>query len=375
MKRKKKNKPAAAPAAAPAAPADPRVHGMDLVSRYRGAIMGFSALWILFFHLWKNLFTAPSAAAEVEAFLKRIGFCGVDMFLLLSGIGLTYAIGKSSLPQFYYRRIKRIILPFLAMGIVRAVTEHWPMETFWKNITGYNFYASSMYSFLWFVPAVTTLYLLFPLYYRFFLKSKNPTGFLLVSLEVWLILSVYFRDTLRSDLFGFTNRIPVFLVGILFGWLLQNRKPKFTSQTWWLIAATFILGLYMSYMTNYKGYFLLVNTSNCCIPNLLISLSLPFLLAKTLDLLCNGKHTAGGGKVLLRVLNFYGTFSLEFYCVQEWLGGKIIQKLAAQGYSNLAINILVLLNVTLVSFVAHFLFTKFWKLVDMLAAKAAPKKA
>lgn len=53
--------------------------------------MGFAALWILFFHEWQILSTPGSLWHEIEYFVKRIGFCGVDIFFLLSGMGMVYS--------------------------------------------------------------------------------------------------------------------------------------------------------------------------------------------------------------------------------------------------------------------------------------------
>ena len=60
---------------------------LALVNRYRSPIMGFAALWILFFHFWQPLFAngAPAALFYAENVAKRLGFEGVDMFFLLSG--------------------------------------------------------------------------------------------------------------------------------------------------------------------------------------------------------------------------------------------------------------------------------------------------
>lgn len=171
MKKETKTAPQTAVPEKPAAPE--RVHGLDLISKYRGAIMGFAALWILFFHEWVTLFVNNQVGVNIEGYLKRIGFCGVDIFLLLSGIGLTFAIRKGNVLTFYYRRIKRILLPFLVMAIIRCALEKWPIIEFWKNISGINFYTKSIYSFLWFVPAILTLYLFFPWYYKLFTRKSR----------------------------------------------------------------------------------------------------------------------------------------------------------------------------------------------------------
>ena len=54
--------------------------------------MGFAALWILVFHEWQMLSTPGTTAYEVEWYIKYIGFCGVDIFFVLSGIGMSYAL-------------------------------------------------------------------------------------------------------------------------------------------------------------------------------------------------------------------------------------------------------------------------------------------
>lgn len=346
-----------------------------LLSKYRGAIMGFAALWILFFHEWILLSEQSSTGAfNVEQFIKIIGFCGVDIFLMLSGLGLTFSIKKSSLPVFYLKRLKRIILPFLFMGILRCVLEKWPMEQFWKNILCINFYTETIYSFLWFVPAIITLYLVFPLYYWLFSKSSNKLVFTAAAITLWLIISIFIRDIMRVDLFGFTNRIPVFMVGVLFGWITQNKKPVFTKLTWVFIGLVFILGLYLAYMTNLQGMFLLVQVSNCCIPNLLISVSLPFLMAKSLDLLNSFRYSKPVGIAFTKFFSFYGLFSLELYCVQEWLGGQLFPKIPYE-YSNLTKNLIYLACATAMGFVLYFVIKMFWKLVDFVIAKVRPAES
>ena len=36
---------------------------LTLINRYRSPIMGFAALWIVFFHLWQPLFAEGAPAA------------------------------------------------------------------------------------------------------------------------------------------------------------------------------------------------------------------------------------------------------------------------------------------------------------------------
>ena len=97
-------------------------NGLELLSKYRKVIMGFAALWILVFHEWQMLSTPGTTAYEVEWYIKYIGFCGVDIFFVLSGIGMSYALKKERLLRFYYNRIKRVFVPFLVIASIIATS-------------------------------------------------------------------------------------------------------------------------------------------------------------------------------------------------------------------------------------------------------------
>lgn len=299
---------------------------LNLISTWRGCIMGFAALWIWFFHEWIPVVDWVHNLCYVEDFIKRIGFAGVDIFFFLSGMGLVYAIERYSTAVFYQRRYARILPPFLLFGLVMMVSEHWTLGAYLKNVTGFNFFALNIYSYLWFVPAISTLYLVFPLFYRFFRRWRSKPGLIYGVLLVWLFLSILAEGRMREDLYGFTNRIPVFLVGVLAGWYARERDAAFTGETWTVCVLTLLVGLFLAYQTSYQGMFLLVPVSNCCIPNFLIAVSGTALLAKLFSLLDRRNNPVFKG--ILRILKFYGGISLEFYCVQEWLGSLITPRLS-----------------------------------------------
>lgn len=82
----------------------------------------------------------------------------------------------------------------------------------------------------------------------------------------------------------------------------------------------FLLGLYLSYLSIYEDMYILVPLSNCCVPNLLMSVSLSFLLPRFLSALNGKKCFRLLGKGLTGLFHFFGLFTLEFYCIQEWMG-------------------------------------------------------
>ena len=91
---------------------------LDLLSKHRNSIMGFAALLILFFHSWLPIFNTIPIIGEIENIFKKISFCGVDIFFFMSGIGLTFSISNHSISEFYYKRLKRVLIPFLLITII-----------------------------------------------------------------------------------------------------------------------------------------------------------------------------------------------------------------------------------------------------------------
>lgn len=210
-----------------------------------------------------------------------------------------------------------------------------------------------------------TFYLFFPLYWKLF-KKIGPFVFTATALIIWTTYSFKVKDTLRADLFGFTNRMPVFMIGILVGWLAQKKKDMPFKRTYYIpMVLLFALGLFFLEATNFNGYFLLVPTSNCCIPTLCVAITLPFLLAKGLNELECHKITCIIGKILNKILIFFGGISLEFYCLQEWFANTVVPKMREREWSDSEINLVLFLSTTAIAFAASIVFKYFWKLVEL----------
>lgn len=101
---------------------DPKGGILDMVSRHRTQVMGFAAMWIFIFHVRNEVtvFAGLPVIGNIDIFFVNIGFNGVDIFLFLSGWGLYHAINKHSLTNFYKRRYRRLILPFVAACVAAA---------------------------------------------------------------------------------------------------------------------------------------------------------------------------------------------------------------------------------------------------------------
>ena len=348
-------------------------NGFLLLSRYRGAVMGMAAIMIFVFHMWihvipKSLPEPFSVFYNVETFIRRVSYFGVDIFMLLSGMGLTYAIKKDPLPRFYYRRLRRVYLPFLVSAIASAFIYKWSFLTFLGHASCYTFYAVNVNAYCWFVPAIIALYIFFPVYFKAFEKAKSKFVFTALAILVWLLLTILLSGRMRYDLFGFTNRIPVFLIGIYFGDLAQ-RKEHIVFRAWHylLLLVTMAIGLILYYAYVFRGFELILPDGKLFIPNVLMSASISLLIAKLLDIL--ERRVSVLGKFFNKALGFWGNISLELYLVYICLlipfFKRFVLALAKFGLNALPVNLIVFALSSLVAWIAFLAFKYFWKLVEL----------
>lgn len=66
-----------------------RAVGYGLLSRYRGELMGIAMLWVMLFHAY-----GLSTSILPLRVLRATGFAGVDIFLLLSGMGICCSLAR-----------------------------------------------------------------------------------------------------------------------------------------------------------------------------------------------------------------------------------------------------------------------------------------
>ncbi|MBR6410758.1 MAG: acyltransferase [Clostridia bacterium] len=336
-----------------------------LINRHRKAIMGFAALYIFLFHEYLRLSPDGSWLGEIMRRPIRWGFVGVDIFFFLSGIGLTYAIGKTGILKFYYRRLRRVAFPYIVTGVVLAFIQNWTFSKFIGNVTGFNFFAKTMYSFLWFVTAVVTFYLLFPLYDKIMGQFKNKVVFTGIVLCIWLLLSMSLESTMagagRTEFYGFTNRIPVFVLGVMFGRITQERDIIVSRSGWVLIGLLHVIGLFLAEKTCFSGWRILVPVSNCCIPNILSGITLVMLLAKLMDLLSRFKVM----RAVEKGIGYFGVISLEFYCIQGVVLHFILLDRLPAGLAKPLYNLIAFAGTTAMATVLYLAERGFWFLVEL----------
>ena len=165
-----------------------------------------AAFQILFFHLW-----APLTSTQIEQFVLKTAYVGVDMFFFLSAYSLAgreidyVPFLKDRLLKMYAKFAFFVLIMALfskSFGVIRAV----------KSLTFIEFFQKGGGAFLWFIPAILIFYAVYPL----FLKWNSRFKVIWVLL-IWLVAGVFSEHVLSyTAVFIFTNRIPVILAGYLF---------------------------------------------------------------------------------------------------------------------------------------------------------------
>jgi peptidoglycan/LPS O-acetylase OafA/YrhL len=190
-------------------------------------LKGLAILTVLFGHIGYflisgNLFLFP---------LSTISGVGVDLFLFLSGYGLTFSAMKKSrtIGNFYKDRLLKLLVPFWIVLIIFFLLDFFILNktyTFTYIISSFLgfFPTADMYSDinspLWYFTFILFYYLIFPLVFN----KKHPW---LSALGIYLIS--YLLLTLN---FGFMSGVKYFYgthywafpIGILAGGLLYNTK-------------------------------------------------------------------------------------------------------------------------------------------------------
>lgn len=174
------------------------------ITNGRTLFMGFAILLVLFFHAFCTIYNPLGNA--------NIGYVGVDIFLFLSGFGLTYSYKKNNLSSFYKHRLIRLYpLYLICVCVIYFINDKWNLIDLFYNLLTIGFYIDNgINRFDWYVESLFTLYIIFPL---FFIYSKLKLFGVLLLLSVISIILYVIEIPWWYDCF--ISRIPIFLLGIV----------------------------------------------------------------------------------------------------------------------------------------------------------------
>lgn len=281
------------------------------IAKYRSSLMGIAMLSVFLFHSMGDWM--PTMILNIAA----NGAIGVDLFLFLSAIGLTYSITKNPcVTDFYKRRVLRIMptywfimtCVYLFVFILTAV--HIMPDNYYRiprnfgefiqAYTTIGYWIRDGLFYLWYIPAILLLYILFPFVHKLFVVSK------------WTYLLCLIPGAILTfcppDIAWYHNcllyRVGIFLWGGIFSIEYLQRVRTIKAWKIYIVGACAMLFYIIRMQLGIAPFPRLVE--EICffvtLPCILICLTL-FFRYKIIDL----------------SMGFVGKISLEFYLIHEFI--------------------------------------------------------
>lgn len=325
------------------------------VSKYRNLIYGFAAVWIVLYHLFTKFYWPQIPV--FSQFLK-VGNMGVDIFLFLSAVSLSFSIEKNTTKEFYKNRFKRVFITYLLIAGPFMVWKYFIIGTVTtKSVVDFLLELSTLSYFwtkegvfpVWYVPCIMFFYLIYPLLYK--IKKKNSL-YLIILIVVAVIGEIFLKE-INSPVYIFTertmSRIPIFLIGMLCADFVKEAKP-IKNSTMILIILAGIVGFILTGW--FSKYLELVYERYLYAP-----MSIAFIVG--FGYVAQKLENTKIQKTIGKVLTFCGGISLEIYLVHVCT----IRILSTCNWLNLAHHIYYYIGVLVFSIVVSFGFSKLTKLI------------
>lgn len=241
------------------------------------SIKGIAIVMIILFHYfgqqngWKHASEYISTISNISfdwivGFISSIGYLGVSLFIISSGIGLTYSqlhkkANKNNWKQWYVKRFRSIIpeywivligltiLPLILrsenkIGIINFIT----------HLTATHIISPKYYNAIdgswWYISLIISLYIIFPILYKLsnkYSKEKFLGGLFIIAFLGKLIPYLIFNPVNDHWYVGFfISRIFEFGIGIIIAKELLNKKVLFTNKikSKSILTIMFILSLF-----------------------------------------------------------------------------------------------------------------------------------
>lgn len=175
---------------------------------HRNYLMGVAIALVLIFHFGCWVYNPVGRL--------NMGYVGVDIFLFLSGLGLSFSYEKHPPLTFYAHRLKRIYPVYFAAVSLTFLLKDWSLREALNNYLLLGLYTDGGQNrYDWYLESLFTFYLLFPL---FFLWSRlRYYALALTFCTIFAVLNAFpafFDSSWWYDCF--LARFPIFLYGIMF---------------------------------------------------------------------------------------------------------------------------------------------------------------
>lgn len=204
---------------------------LGALSRQRSVLMGLAVAAVMLFH---SRFAFPDGLWALPLRLgQSIGFSGVDVFFLLSGLGLAWSASGSRFHagRFLSRRLVRLVptwwMVVAVLWVLRAAQgAPDPLASLPVRLLGLDFLRDGSFTF-WFPPAMIATYLLFLAIWPLFHRTPRPfalaAGLCGLAWAGGALLSLADQNV---HLLIWTTRLPTFFLGVAIGRVTIAGSPS-----------------------------------------------------------------------------------------------------------------------------------------------------
>lgn len=206
------------------------------LSTFRDPLKGIAILWVCFFHARLGLEQLP-----VIGPLQQTGYLGVDLFILLSGMGLYHSLEKAPSPTGYLkRRAARLLPAFLPVCILWCIlmipalglTGKAAIHTALGNLTMLGYLTGAPCMLNWYLTLLlVTILLAIPLH-RVLSRARRPyIAWGLMILAAGLCGLIF----IGRDQMMLVSRLPIFVLGMGLCAVKPSKERKgLTALLLWL---------------------------------------------------------------------------------------------------------------------------------------------
>ena len=291
----------------------------DVISDYRGVLMGISIICIIIFHYVEDCgIYHVHKNGWVEFFRNYITSSSVDGFLILSGFGLYYAMKKHpDISQFYKRRFTRILIPYFLIAIPALcwndfLFDKTGVKAFFSDLSFYSFFTRGM-SWFWYILLICFCYLIFPFIFRAIDKAPDEESeqMRIINLFTFFTMITFVIRLSNKELFDNTNlallRIPFFCLGCFIG-KYSYEKRSISGGTYGLM----LLSLFAIQFR--KGSKIIFARYSAAFLNISACILIAILFSKL-------KHFGKIHNCIKKFFEWFGKYSLELYLAHVTVRG------------------------------------------------------
>lgn len=303
----------------------------------RKSVMAFSAILIIVFHLGVDIF----AGNGLENFIRQTAFVGVDMFFFLSGLSLGQR-PLTDIRAFLGNRLVNVYLKFFVFALIALFYKGWELQRFVMTITGVELFTKGGGAFLWFLPAIMILYLIYPIYDRGYEKNSKAaiTGTVVLWVAIAVVVTIF---TDYKALFIFFNRLPVFFLAFYLG--KNNVMDRLNDDRRLKLATGGILTMAGAILMYNFGF---MNKLQTPVYNSFYILALPMALGLCILVSFVPEN---------RLIRLIGSATLEIYAVQMVFGYRITNWIYMTTKQPLLTNVLAIVIVIAIGCGFNRIFT------------------